>query len=111
MSSTSLSRKHTCLERGNRSFGVFVADAETSRRGNGLLRSMLRGPSGRQYGAVIGKGDVWQELDVVAEILDELDDTLSSGDDCGEIFSSRGVEDQSFVFCKVQLKALAKVLL
>ena len=59
----------------------------------------------------MGNGEVWQELSVVAEVLDELDDNLSSGDDSGEVFSSPGVQGAPSVVREGQLKALAYVLL
>ena len=67
INSSSRSRKHTCLIRGNRTLAVLGAVEGINRDGNGLLRRILRAPIGKQYGAVAGKKDVHPEDDVVAQ--------------------------------------------
>ena len=56
---------------GNIFLGARADVAETCRLGSGLLRRMLRAPSGRKYGVVTGKGDVWLAVD---ELPDRVDD-------------------------------------
>lgn len=58
MKSSRASLKQTFFGRGKSNFGVRVEVAETSLRGSGLLRRMLRGPRGREYGVEDGNGEV-----------------------------------------------------
>ena len=58
MRSSSSSRKQTFFGRGKSNFDVREEVAETSLRGSGLLRRMLRGPRGREYGVEEGNGEV-----------------------------------------------------